>query len=235
MGKLKIDLPPTPNRAKYPFVGSVKYRGLDIDLENLSGSTRSGADASGKPWKTKFDGAHYGELRGSRGADGDPLDVYIKDEPVENDLVFIVHQNHPGNHPTKAGKWDEDKVVLGVSSVDEARDLYLRHYNRRDFLRSITVMDFSKFKRYAFERKPKEKVAMENFYKLGMRLAFATAGVKLSEPGGTPQMGNAKPATQERPKAPEGDDKTPEEPMKRRFPNPGGGWKWLRDSEEQKQ
>lgn len=158
--KLPIQAPPFPNRDEYPFTATVRYKGLVIDIENLNGSVREGVGPNGKKWKTKFNhGAHYGEIRGSKGADGDKLDVYVKAEPFESQKVYIVHQNFPGNHPTKAGSWDEDKVILGVGSTQEAIDLYLKHYNRKDFFRSLTVMPMSTFRKVIFDEVKGEKVA----------------------------------------------------------------------------
>ncbi len=161
MVTLKIDTPPSPNRDKYPFVASTNYKGLNIDIENLAGSIREGTDANGKKWKTEFKRAHYGEIRGSKGVDGDPLDVYLAAEPTDSNIAYIIHQNHPGNHPDKAGQWDEDKVVLGVTSPEAAKELYLQHYNRKDFFRSVTIMPMDKFKKYIFGENKGEKVAQE--------------------------------------------------------------------------
>lgn len=183
MAKLKLAQPPWPNRKKYPFVATVRYKGLVIDVENLAGSTRTGKDANGKTWSTKFKDAHYGEIRKSKGADGDLLDVYIKDPPdAKASKAYIVHQNHPGTHPTKAGKYDEDKVVLGVASVEAAKKLYLRHYNRRDFLRSVTEMDMPSFKKYIFGENKGEKVAMD-IQKLAKEIACKTPGEKIKSKG----------------------------------------------------
>ena len=160
MAELKIGAPPFPNRNEHPFVATVRYRKLVIDIENLDGSIREGKDPNGKPWKTEFHGAHYGEIRNSKGTDGDALDVYIKNPPDDKaSNAYIIHQNHPRTHPSKGGQYDEDKVVLGVSSADEAKELYLRHYNRKDFLRSITEMALEPFKRYIFGENKAEKVA----------------------------------------------------------------------------
>lgn len=160
MAELKISPPPFPNRDEYPFTASVRYRGMVIDIENLDGSVREGKDPNGKPWRTKFDGSHYGELRGSLGTDGDKLDVYIKSRPDDDaNKAYIIHQNFPRTHPTKGGQYDEDKVVLGVSSVEAAKELYLRHYQRKDFLRSVTEMPIEKFKVVAFGENKGEKVA----------------------------------------------------------------------------
>jgi len=131
-----------------------------IDIENLSGSVREGTDPNGKHWRIKFDGVHYGELRDSLGADGDKLDIYIRAIPRKAaNRAYIVHQNFPRTHPTKGGQYDEDKVILGVNSADEAKALYLKHYNRKDFFRSITEMPVEAFKRYAMGENKGEKVA----------------------------------------------------------------------------
>ena len=160
MTELKISPPPFPNREEPPFVATVRFRKLVIDIKNLDGSTREGTDPNGKPWKTEFRGAHYGEIRDSKGTDGDALDVYIKNPPDDGaSMAYIIHQNHPRTHPKKPGEYDEDKVVLGVSSAEEAKELYLRHYNRKDFLRSITEMAIEPFKRYIFGENKAEKVA----------------------------------------------------------------------------
>ena len=160
MAELKINPPPFPNREEHPFVATVRFRKMVIDIENLDGSTRERTDPNGKPWKTEFRGAHYGEIRDSKGTDGDALDVYIKNPPDDGaNMAYIIHQNHPRTHPKKPGEYDEDKVVLGVSSAEEAKELYLRHYNRKDFLRSVTEMAIEPFKRYIFGENKAEKVA----------------------------------------------------------------------------
>ena len=160
MVALKIQHPPFPNRKKFPFVATVRYRGMLIDIENLDGSVREGTDPNGKKWQTPFKGCHYGELRGSKGTDGDLLDVYIKSNPRKDaTMAYVVHQNFPRTHPTKGGQYDEDKVILGVASAEEAKELYLKHYNRKDFFRSITEIPLEAFKRYATGENKGEKVA----------------------------------------------------------------------------
>lgn len=187
MSELKIGPPPFPNRDKYPFVGTTRFRNMTIDIENLDGSVRSGTGSDGKPWKTEFRGALYGEIRHSKGTDGDPVDVYLKNPPDdEANLAYIIHQNHPRNHPDKPGEYDEDKVVLGVSSPEEAKELYLKHYNRKDFFRSLTMMGIEPFKRTIFSDSKGEKIAMikiatvQDAYDLGVKIAFHMLGLKLA-------------------------------------------------------
>lgn len=194
MGELKIGPPPMPNRDKFPFVGTTRFRNMTIDIENLDGSVRSGVGPDGKPWKTLFDGALYGEIRHSKGTDGDPVDVYLKNpSDDEANLAYIIHQNHPRNHPDKPGEYDEDKVILGVSSPEEAKELYLQHYSRKDFFRSLTIMGMEAFKRTIFSDSKGEKIAMikiatvQDAYDLGVKIAFNLLGLK--KLSGAPQAG----------------------------------------------
>ena len=159
MTEIKIGPPPIPNRDKYPFVGTANVQGLKINIENLKGSVREGTGPNGKTWKTKMH-FHYGEIEKTKGVDRDKLDVYIGPNP-NSKRVFIVHQNHPGDHPTKAGKYDEDKVMLGFVSPEDAKRAYLKQYDRKDFFRSMTEMDIGQFKNSIFKENKGEKVAMK--------------------------------------------------------------------------
>lgn len=162
---IKVGPPPKPNRKEFPFTGTVNYKGIKIHVENLRGSTREGTDLGGKKWSTKML-HHYGEIVGTRGVDKDKLDVYVGPEPNVKE-VHIVHQNRPGNHP-KAGTYDEDKVMLGFSSPEEAKEAYLAHYDRKDFFRSMTIMPFDQFKKSIYRDVKGEKVAsdLESLFKV---------------------------------------------------------------------
>lgn len=140
---IKIGPPPKPNRREYPFVGTIDFRGLTIHIENKPGDTRSGVGPTGKKWSTKMK-LPYGEILGTRGTDKDKLDVYVG--PFRNaDNVYIIHQNHVGGR--KSGKYDEDKVMLGFNSLEQAKEAYLAHYDSDKYLRSITTMAFPLFKK----------------------------------------------------------------------------------------
>lgn len=154
---VEIGPPPIPNRKEYPFVGTIDFKGLRIHVENKAGDVRSGTGPEGKKWSTKML-YPYGEIVGTRGVDKDKLDVYVGPDS-DSDTVFIVHQNFPGNHPTKAGKYDEDKVMLGFNTPEEAEKAYRAHYNRRDFFRSMTIMPLESFKKSIMGELKGEKVA----------------------------------------------------------------------------
>ena len=100
--------------------GKVKLRGFQIAIENPIGSVRSGVDKDGKEWRSIMH-RDYGYFVGSKAVDGDPVDVFIGDDP-ENDPIWVVDQ------VDGEGKFDEPKVILGAKSEEEARELYLNHY-----------------------------------------------------------------------------------------------------------
>jgi GNAT superfamily N-acetyltransferase len=120
---------------EHPYHGQVDVQGIIVCIENRRGSVRRGPG-----WKTKM-GHHYGEIRGTRGADGDALDAYVGDNHDSN-LVVIVHQKEPGTT-----RYDEDKVMLGFGTVVEALKAYRDHYDRPGFYQSHTTMTMPEFQR----------------------------------------------------------------------------------------
>jgi hypothetical protein len=173
--KIQVGPPPKPNRKEFPFVGTIAFRGLKICVENKKGDIREGVDKSGKKWRTLMK-AHYGEILGTRGVDKDKVDVYVGEDAGAKD-VYVVHQNHPKDHPHKAGEYDEDKCILGVSSPAAAKKLYLSQYNDSSFFRSMTIMPFEQFVE-TIRKEKGEKIAMfklsaQEAYELGIKVALA--------------------------------------------------------------
>jgi hypothetical protein len=136
--KIKIGPPPKPNRKEYPFTGTIDFKGLMIHVENKPGTYREG-----KGWRTLMK-MPYGEFLGTKGVDKDKLDVYVG--PYRNaPNVHIIHQNKVRG--PQEGKYDEDKVMLGFESLEQAKAAYLAHYDSDKYYRSATVMAFPLFKR----------------------------------------------------------------------------------------
>jgi hypothetical protein len=130
--------PPTPAQAEAGnyYKPTVHCRGLKIKVENPAGTIRKG-----KGWQTKmvYD---YGYIVGSKGVDGDEVDVYLGPSLAFAPMVYVVHQR-------KAGDWknyDEDKCMLGFLSEAQARTAYLQHYDDPRFLGPVTTMPFDEFK-----------------------------------------------------------------------------------------
>jgi hypothetical protein len=137
----------------YPLQGRTKVHGMDISIENKKGSVRCGADKDGHEWRCPmhFD---YGYIRETVGVDKDHLDAYIGKNP-ESEIVYIVNQNDP-----VMGKFDEQKVMLGFNSEAEAKEAYMKQYDRPGFFGSILKMDIDTFKEEAFNKKNKGKPLM---------------------------------------------------------------------------
>lgn len=149
--KIKIGPPPKPNRKEYPFTGTIDFKGLMVHVENKPGTYREG-----KGWRTLMK-MPYGEFMGTRGVDKDKLDVYVG--PYRNaPNVYIIHQNKVRG--PQEGKYDEDKVMLGFESLEQAKAAYLAHYDSDKYYRSATVMAFPLFKRAIMRKEVHgEKVA----------------------------------------------------------------------------
>jgi hypothetical protein len=124
---------------KRAVVKHLNYQGLDLAIEFQKGGKRPYKDEAGKEhFKTMR--ADYGEVRGTEGMDGDPVDVYVGPDK-DSGLVFIVTQ-------MKRGDWDkvdEEKCILGVRTAKQARDLYLAHYNDDRFCGLIKELTFEQF------------------------------------------------------------------------------------------
>jgi len=139
--------PPKAKREKFPFEGFIDFQGIEIDVENDAGSTRKGTDPDGTPWKVEMF-YPYGEIRGTEGTDGDKLDVYVGPNH-DASLVVVIHQADP-----ETGEYDEDKVMLGFDSVEEAIGAYKKQYSKPGFYRDgeHTEMPIGQFWRWVQDR-----------------------------------------------------------------------------------
>lgn len=149
----------TPKLA-FKLQGEMKHQGLDIAIENRKGSVRSGKDKDGKPWRTVMKNP-YGYIRGTKGADGEEVDAYVgPDRKAPN--VYAVHQKKDN------GAYDEDKLILGVNSKEEARKLYLKHYNTDKFLGPIKELSVERLKKLMASGKALVKISED----LSLRTLF---------------------------------------------------------------
>ena len=130
--------------------GRRKWNGLDISIENRKGSVRRGTDPDGHEWAITMKHP-YGYIRGTEGTDGDHLDCYLG-EHEDAPQVFIIHQNNPDT-----GKYDEDKVMLGFLSWEEAKNAYMEQYDRPGFFGGMDTMTLDEFLDEIRTRKNKGK------------------------------------------------------------------------------
>jgi hypothetical protein len=137
----QTDTNPTPAQVEAENFrkGSFQYRGLTITIENPKGSIRRGKNPK-FPWEVTM-GCAYGYFnRQPLGRDGDPVDVFVCDENLDSDLVFIVNQ------VKQDGSFDEEKIILGCSNEKQARRAYLSCYSKGwKGLGSIKAMHFEDF------------------------------------------------------------------------------------------
>lgn len=137
--------PRSDARRKWPFVASLTFQGIPVDIEQKKGDTREGVDNDGTPWKVKML-AHYGEIRrtadtiGAKGMDGDRLDVYVGPDAA-SPLVVVVDQRIP-----ETGEFDEQKVMLGFSTVADALACYRGQYTKPGFYGGHTTMTIDDLK-----------------------------------------------------------------------------------------
>lgn len=139
---VEVGPPPARTRKRFPHQGTIDFQGIKVLVENRAGSYRTGIDSDGHRWRVKML-AHYGEIAGTEGTDGDRLDAYVGPN-ADSPLVVVVHQQHP---ETKS--YDEDKVMLGFDTVEAALALYRAQYDRPGFYGGHEAMPIGRLLRWA--------------------------------------------------------------------------------------
>ncbi len=114
--------PPSPaqQRAGNFKKGRIELHGLQLVIEHPRGTYRCGVGADGRAWSSRV-AAHYGYFAGTRGADGDPVDVFVGPFP-ESEAAWVINQRRAD------GAFDEHKVMLGFHTEDQARAAYTGSY-----------------------------------------------------------------------------------------------------------
>lgn len=124
-----LNLPPLPEPTEAQIASGnykkhhIRLHGLDIAIENPKGSVRKGVDpVTKKVWSVTMP-CEYGEFKRVPGADGDNLDVFIG--PNESsERIFIIDQRDINNF-----NYDETKCIMGVDTLEEARELYAQSFS----------------------------------------------------------------------------------------------------------
>lgn len=141
--ELKVDTNPTEaqKEAGNYKKGHIKINGFDVTIEQPAGSVRSGKDASGKEWSQVMNNT-YGYIRGTESVDGDHIDVFLGPD-MNSDMVYVVDQVNTD------GSFDEHKVMMGFSSLEDARSAYLSNYGEGwQGLGNITGVALDEFKKW---------------------------------------------------------------------------------------
>ena len=114
-----LNLKPQPTEAQqhagnYPK-GHVRIAGLDVSIENPTGSSRR------QEWPPLT--AHYGYIKRTTGADGDHVDAFVRNGTPADYAgpVFVIDQRVDG-------AFDEHKALIGWPTEEDARRAYLSNY-----------------------------------------------------------------------------------------------------------
>lgn len=94
------------------------YQGLSITIEVPAGGLRTGKGKDGVEWERKVKD-NYGYILNTNSPDGEHLDCWLKKSPKKNAMIYVIHQM-----TVDGKKYDEDKVMLGYNSKDEAIEAY---------------------------------------------------------------------------------------------------------------
>lgn len=126
--------------------GHVQVGTFNVTIENPKGSIRSGIDANGNRWETAMQNT-YGYIRGTKGVDGDHIDVFLADDidGWDGRRVYVIDQYN------EDGTFDEHKVMLGFNDEADAQRAYLSNYeagwadSRKIVCTSVNMEDFEKW------------------------------------------------------------------------------------------
>ncbi|MFC6628579.1 hypothetical protein [Acinetobacter beijerinckii] len=172
-----LDFPTAEQKqtGEYPK-GQLSIGDLQIAIENPAGSTRSGVDPNGNDWEIKLC-HHYGYIENTTGADGDEIDVFVK-----NHLEHVPEFAYIINQLNLDGTFDEQKVILGAETEEEAKAIYMSNYSERwqgfGGIKKISMKElltkiqhtWSEFDSWVmdgnYEHIPVDKINMENAPKI---------------------------------------------------------------------
>jgi hypothetical protein len=121
------------------------FDGITCKIEFDPGDTRTGVNKkTGEKW-SKTMKASYGYIPKTKGEDGEAVDIYLRKDPQPLSDAYVVHQIKEDGSP------DEDKVMLGYASKDEAISSYKQHTPPK-FLGSVTVLSGEELNHYLEDR-----------------------------------------------------------------------------------
>lgn len=116
------------------------FQGLPISVENRKGSVRQGCTKQWGCWRTKMK-LPYGYIRGTKGMDGDEVDVFMGPK-VDAKFAFVITIKKQPDFI----KDDEQKVFLGFDSPASAKKAFFAHYDDKRFFGKMKAIPMQKFK-----------------------------------------------------------------------------------------
>lgn len=116
--------------------GRARIAGLPLTIENPAGSKRR------PEWPPLS--AHYGYVRGTEGADGDHVDVFVRPSTADDwdGTVFVIDQTNAD------GTFDEHKCMLGFDDETQAVRAYSANYPDGWKVGPVTAMTCEAFREW---------------------------------------------------------------------------------------
>ena len=138
--------------------GHLYRHGMRISIENRRGTFRSGKDKYGNPWRNRMY-SDYGYIRRTLGADGDHVDVHVGSSR-RSETVYVIDQ------VDKNGRFDEHKVMLGYTSLSQAKRAYLKNYPKGWRMGKITPVTIWEFKHWLNNGNKRRPFASRGVYRV---------------------------------------------------------------------
>lgn len=118
----------------------ININGLRVSIETDRGNVRSGKDRDGKDWRTVMPHP-YGYIRGTKGVDGDHLDVTLGPDK-DAKKVWVIHIKRPHD-----GKYDEDKAYMNFATREQVIAAFRKQYDNPDkFMGPVSEYSLDEFK-----------------------------------------------------------------------------------------
>jgi hypothetical protein len=134
-----------------------RLHGMDIAIENLAGTKRSGVNHKGDPWEVTMP-YHYGYIKGTEGADGDHLDCAVGPLMGSGTEAHIINQKGP------TGEFDEHKVFIGYPSREAAIHAFRagRSDNPDDVMGSVITVPIDELGRWIEEGNLQDEAVLKS-------------------------------------------------------------------------
>lgn len=119
VGNENVNADPSPEQAAAGNYQKkhLRWEGFAISIENPKGSIRRNKNPDGPKWEVEMP-SDYGDIKGTKGADGDNIDISMGPNP-NAPTVFVIDQRDE-----KTGKFDEHKVKAGFDTEEQALNDY---------------------------------------------------------------------------------------------------------------
>jgi DNA topoisomerase IB len=112
------------------IVDEYDFQGIPVGVEYPAGTQRRLRNPKGRVVYDRLMHFDYGFIKDTVGRDGDEIDVIVGPNPNARN-VYVVDMIDRG--PDISAREDEDKVLLGFDSPDEAEDAFYTMYPRNFF------------------------------------------------------------------------------------------------------